>query len=70
MHNRPNRRQELTQEQENPYLAKPEDFKVMTAAEAARMQTPGHRQNGDDRAELNKLLNDPRRPPHKQDVAS
>jgi hypothetical protein len=41
--------------QSNPGAAKPEDFKVITPAEAARMDVPGHGQCGDSRAEYNRL---------------
>lgn len=56
MHNEPNLKQELTPEQQNPYLARPEDFDVMTPAEAATKKVPGHGQRGRNLREQNKLL--------------
>ena len=39
----------------NPGLAKPEDFKVKTHAEAAKLDVPAHGQCGDSRAEYERL---------------
>ncbi len=64
MKNEPNQKIELTPKQQNPYLARPEDFSISTAAQASRRSMPGHGQNGESRRELSRLLNDPRRPPH------
>jgi hypothetical protein len=41
--------------QMNPGAAKPEDFKVNTPAEAARMDVPGHGQCGNSEAEYHRL---------------
>jgi hypothetical protein len=38
---------EQTEAQRNPYLARPEDFEIMSAADAARRSLPGHSQSGD-----------------------
>lgn len=47
---------ELTASQENPYLARPEDFEVMTPDIAATKVVPGHGQRGNNNREQNKLL--------------
>lgn len=52
---------DLTPSQQNPYLARPEDFEVTTAKEAANQARPGHGQTGDSNREYAKLLNNPRR---------
>jgi hypothetical protein len=52
---------ELSLNQQNPYLARPEDFTVMPAGEAAKRSLPGHGQHGDTQREYNAILNDPRR---------
>ncbi len=41
--------------QMNPGAAKPEDFKVKTHAEAAKLEVPAHGQCGDSRAEYQRL---------------
>ncbi len=41
--------------QMNPGLAKPEDFKIKTHAEAATIEVPLHGQCGDSRAEYERL---------------
>lgn len=56
---------ELTPEQQNPYLARPDQFQVTRADEAATKKVPGHGQLGNDMREYKKLLNDPRRAHHK-----
>jgi hypothetical protein len=38
---------EQTEAQRNPYLARPEDFEIMSAADAARRSLPGQGQSGD-----------------------
>ena len=45
-----------TPSQGNPYLAKPEDFAITTAADGARLAVPGHGQCGDTSGEYGRLL--------------
>lgn len=45
-----------TEQQRNPGLAKPEDWTVTTASEAAKRQLPGDGHCGKDEAEYYKLL--------------
>jgi hypothetical protein len=47
---------ELSEAQQNPYLARPEDFVVGTGVDAAKRQLPGHGQCGDTLREYNHLL--------------
>jgi hypothetical protein len=50
------RKIELTPEQGNPYLARPEDFEVEKTNGPASMETPSHGQRGDNAREEAKLL--------------
>ena len=47
---------EQTENQRNPFLARPEDFEVLSAEEAAKpMETPFHGQCGDSESEYRRL---------------
>lgn len=50
------RKIELTQNQQNPYLARPEDFVVSNPNAPAEMEVPAHGQRGDSKREEAKLL--------------
>jgi hypothetical protein len=52
---------ELSDNQQSPYQARPEDFTVMPASEAAKRSLPGHGQHGNTQREYAAILNDPRR---------
>ena len=47
---------ELTENQQNPYLARPEDFEVVTPDNIARRTQPFHGQRGDSNREEARLL--------------
>ena len=47
--------------QHNPYLAKPEDFTIMSAADAAQKVLPGHGQRGENMRQYNRLLEERKR---------
>jgi hypothetical protein len=47
---------ELTENQQNPYLARPEDFTVTTPDQIARRSQPFHGQRGDSDREEATLL--------------
>jgi len=47
---------EQTEAQRNPYLARPEDFEVMSPVEAAQRSLPGHGQCGNNFHQYNQLL--------------
>lgn len=51
-----NQKIELTENQQNPGLARPEDFTVMHPDESATKHLPGHGQCGDTKREYNALL--------------
>jgi hypothetical protein len=56
MTNEQDQKIELTKEQSNPYLARPEDFAVTTPDQIARRTQPFHGQRGDSTREENQLL--------------
>jgi hypothetical protein len=47
---------ELTENQQNPYLARPEDFEVVAPDNIARRTQPFHGQRGDSNREEARLL--------------
>lgn len=51
-----NRRIELTPNQQNAYLARPEDFEVSGPNAPAEMSVPGHGQRGTNEREEKQLL--------------
>ena len=51
-----NQKIELSRNQQNPYLARPEDFDIAEANEIASRAQPFHGQCGDSTREYNKLL--------------
>jgi len=51
-----NRRLELSPNQQNPYLARPEDFEVEKPNAPAGMSVPGHGQRGENEREEKQLL--------------
>jgi hypothetical protein len=56
---------DLSESQLNPYLARPEDFIVTKANEAANQTVPGHGQHGDSAREYRHLLKQSARQPDK-----
>jgi hypothetical protein len=55
---------EPTENQCDPYLARPEQFQITRADEAATKRVPGHGQHGSNLREYKRLLKDPKRPHH------
>jgi len=51
-----NQKIELTNNQKNPYLTRPEDWEVAAPNAPSEMETPGHGQRGDNKREEAKLL--------------
>ena len=47
--------------QRNPYLARPEDFTIMSAADAAQKVLSGHGQRGENMRQYNRLLEERKR---------
>jgi hypothetical protein len=57
-----------TDNQKNPGHAKPEDFEVTSAADAAQMEVPSHGQHGKNKAEYTALLPKSKLIPERNDV--
>jgi len=56
MNTQKNKKIELSPEQANPYLARPEDFPVLSGENAVKELTAFHGQHGDSLQEKSKLL--------------